>query len=462
MHLSSEQKRILRWVGYPLVALLSFVFAFFYTFPYGRLKGKIVEVLSEKYDVSIASIEPTLLPGGMVLDTVMLKTRPESPDEKPVVIVFQEIELDFGIFAAMRGRLDLDLMASVAGGTIEGSVELGSSGFEADLATEMLPLANLPGVTEAVGLPMFGGLNAKIRLDVPIEQDDGRSTWKWTEADGRVELTCVGCTVGDGVAKLKMKPQGRRRSRRAEIFASEGLTVPRLQLGAAAAVVDIEDGVGEIESFTATSNDGFLQIEGEIEFAEPFTSSTFPGCMTFKLSDELKERESTFGGIEAMLPPRARQSDGSYSIPTKGKLTALRWDVRRQCKGASGASSADDGPRARPSIPSRPPSERTTAGDLADGEDERLAPPPPEDEPEEEPEDEPAEEPEAPMMRTGPDDVGAPIEPPDEREDQDGAEQDDDDVRGDRDLEDEGELPPDEEFEDGELEDEVLDDEVLE
>ena len=365
MTLTAQQKRLLRWLGYPLLAVLVFAFALAHTFPYERLKGKIIEVLSVKYDVSIADIGPGLWPGNIEISTVMLKTRPDSPEETPVVLVVDEAELGFGIFAALFGGLDLEIEAHLAGGIIEGQIEADDEYLAIDIETENLPLGGFPAIADAVGLPMTGALNANIALKLPrAAGEKGGGGVQWSEADGAIALACAGCTVGDGEAKMKMKPKAGRgglRARRASIFADEGLTVPRLDLGTAVAKIDIEDGVGVIDSFTATSKDGFLKITGEIRFAEPVGTSTFPGCMTFKLSDALKAREKTFSGIEAMMPPKARQPDGSFAIPTKGTLAALRWDVRSECS-EGGSSGADESERVgrRPELRElpEPPPER--------------------------------------------------------------------------------------------------------
>jgi type II secretion system protein N len=344
MQLSSTQKKLLKWVGYPLLALITFVFALHHTFPYERLQGKIVESLSDKYDVSIMSIEPKLLPGGFVLDSVMLKTRPAKEGDKISVIVFKSIEIDIGLFSAIRGNYNVDVLAEIAGGEVEGSISYSKAGIEAEVTTDGLPLQNLPGVADAVGLPMEGTLDASLELELP--------KLKWKDAKGAVKITCNGCTVGDGEAKLKMKPRQGKRFKRRNAFASDGVTVPRLDLGAALVEISINKGIGKIERFAANSRDGQLTINGEIRFSDPFKNSTFPGCMNFKLTEDLKQREPNFGNIEAMLPARARQEDGTYSIPTKGKLTALRWDVRRKCN--EGGAVDDPSKRNRPTITSRP------------------------------------------------------------------------------------------------------------
>jgi len=353
VHLSSRQIKILKWVGYPVIALLTFVFTLSYTFPYDRLKDKIVEQLSDKYDVSIMSMEPSLIPGTFVIKTMVLRTRPTTPEEKPVIVLIDEVEVNVGVISAVFWTIDMakisvEINAQIAGGSlhVEAKHEKGSNTISLAAHTKMLPIASMPGVREAVGLPMTGGLSADLDLTLP--------QGKWAKSSGSVKLSCIGCTVGDGVAKMKMKPPpggaNNRRMRNRNLFAGDGLTVPRLNLGAVLGEISIKNGTGVIETFAAKSQDGFLRMEGKIEFKDPFKESVFPGCMKFGFSDDLKERSPKFMGIEAGLPPKAKQGDGSYAIPTKGKLVELRFDVRRQCGQSAGGNSGRNKNRKRPQI----------------------------------------------------------------------------------------------------------------
>jgi type II secretion system protein N len=355
LHLSGRQRTIARWAGISLLALVSFLFTLKFMFPYDRLEGKLAEVLGSKYDVTVGDVGGGFLPGTVVFENVVLRSRPDSPGEKATEITVDELVLDmgldFGLLGALRKKAVFDIDAELVGGTIEAEVESSASHFEAHIETEALELGKLPGVAAAVGLPLSGALDAQIDLQLPGA--------KWKNAEGNITLDCVGCTVGDGVAKLTMTPNGssrRRRSAGAAAFQSTGVTVPRLALGQAQVQLDISKGVGEIKNFSATSQDGWLKIEGKIEFRDPFANTLFPGCMRFKLSDELKKRDPKFGNIEYTLSEKVRQQDGSFAIPTKGRLTELRWDVRRKCGGGAADSSdtEDRGVSERPGLARRP------------------------------------------------------------------------------------------------------------
>ena len=367
--LSRRQRKALRISGMVLLGIVTFLFTLHFTFPYDRVEGKLIEALSSKYDVTVGSTGHGWLPGSIVLENVRLRSRPTKPDEKPTEIVIDrlvvDLGLDFNLFAVIRKKLVLDIEAELGGGEVDAELDLSSSYVEATLETEGLPLGKIPGLASAVGLPMTGGLDADIELRLP--------GGKFRNAEGHIELSCNDCTAGDGVSKISMSPpktssSRRRSSRTAAGWGSEArsITVPTLQLGEFKALVDISKGVGTIKELGASSKDGWFKVTGKIEFRDPFASSLFPACMQFRLSDELKKREPTFGNIEYGISEKVRKPDGSFSIPTKGKLTELKFDPRQMCGG--GSAEDDDGEDAggmadRPSLSPELPAAAAAGGE---------------------------------------------------------------------------------------------------
>jgi type II secretion system protein N len=346
MTLTTRQKRVLRWVGLPILAVVTFVFTLHWTFPYKRLRQKLEDKLGQDYEVSIEDIKPGFLPGAMVISKVFLKTRPKKAQEKPTAIFVDKISADIGLLGILRGRYDVDIVAEIGGGKVDGTVVLSKAGIKAEFATRALPLQNIPGLRSAVGLPMEGGLNAQLALNLPKR--------KWREVDGYVKLSCPGCTVGDGVAKIKPKPlsdgKSSRRRRRGSVFAAAGVTVPRLDLGDVAGEIEIKRGVGTVKRFAARSADGEMTIDGEIRFKDPFKATTFPGCMRFKLSEALKKREKDFGNLPELMRVNVEE-DGFANVAMTGTIGALRWRPRKKCAPIGGDRKRRD---TRPMVTTRP------------------------------------------------------------------------------------------------------------
>ncbi len=331
MNLSGKQRKILRVVGFVVLALVVFVFALSWTFPYDRVKDRMVEALSAKYDVEISDVKPGIMPGKMIIESMKLTTRPNKKDEKPAIIFLERIEVNIGLLALIGRKLDVEIVASVPGGTVNVDLEESKAGRRVRIKTDGLALGMLPWVKEAVGLPIAGPLHVEANIWLPGK--------KWKDAEGELSFNCTGCAVGDGKTKLTMsapKNSKRRRSKSTAIFASQGITVPKIKLGVAEGKLVIKKGVGKFETFGAKSKDGWLKLtDAEVKFADPVGRSTIPGCLRFAFSETLIGREERFTAIRFGWD-RVKQEDGSYAFPLKGRLEALRPNVRKRCKSVGG------------------------------------------------------------------------------------------------------------------------------
>ncbi len=321
MVLSNRHKRILKWVGYPLLSLFTFVITLHLTFPYSRIKDKLVNELSDKYEVSVGSVGPTIMPGGLVISKLMLRPRPKKPDEDPPLLQIKRLELDASLLGAIRGRLDVNIDAEIGSGAVTGNLVVTKAGLWAELQTKKLALQDVPGMSEAIGLPMERGLNAKISLHLPKQ--------RWREADGKIQLSCPGCTAGDGVAKIKprARARGRVNSQRAAAraqFIGDGIEVPRLDLGDLHALVEIKSGKGKIKEFSGTSADGELHIDGDIDFRDPFKLTQLQGCLRFKFTEEFAQREPKFANVGALTGVEV-QPDGFTDLRITGPVSNLRF-----------------------------------------------------------------------------------------------------------------------------------------
>jgi type II secretion system protein N len=157
----------------------------------------------------------------MVLESILLKSKPTRPDEQPTAIAIDRLRVKVGLLALLIGRVNVGLVAEIGEGEIVGDIAVSPTELAVEVGTEDLELENIPGLRDALGLPMQGGLDAELDVTLPEQ--------RWDLAEGSVTLSCPGCVVGDGKAKIKPKqPSGRGRT---SFFAAEGLTVPALSLG---------------------------------------------------------------------------------------------------------------------------------------------------------------------------------------------------------------------------------------
>lgn len=314
MTLTEVHRRWLRRLGIPLGAIVTFVFALHLTFPYDRLELTARDALSEYWEVVDLEIGPGWLPGHVKISGLTLRTRPAREGEKPLELTVDEADVSIGLFAALTGGLSVDVDATLGGGEIEASFVARSSGTTIEIEATEVPIGALPGVKDATGgVPLEGALDLAFTVELP--------KGKWREADGELTFACEGCTIGDGVAKIRPSAPGQKNA-----FSEEGLTLPKLKLGKLEGTLAIKKGLGKLEKFDAKSPDGELYLEGEIKFDDPFKRSNLTAYLRFKASDALKQREARIADMELMMGGAGRRSDGTIGVKIgPGAVTALKY-----------------------------------------------------------------------------------------------------------------------------------------
>lgn len=314
MTLTEQHKKWMRRIGIPLGALLVFVYALHLTFPYERLEQTARDSLTEFWDVESLEISPGWLPGHVKVSNVVLKTRPTHEGDKPIEMTVDSADVSIGLFAAMTGGLAVDVDADIGDGEIEAEYRASSSEASIDIQASAVPIGALPGVKDVTGgVPLEGNLDLAFAVTLP--------KGKWKDAEGSMTFSCDGCTVGDGVAKIRPSAPGQ-----VNAFSEGGLTLPKLKLGKLEGEVAIKKGLGKLDKFDAKSPDGELYLEGEIKFDDPFKRSNLTAYLRFKASEALKQRESKIADMEMMMGGAGRRPDGTIGVKVgPGAVTALRF-----------------------------------------------------------------------------------------------------------------------------------------
>jgi type II secretion system protein N len=309
--LTPMQKKWARRLGYPLFGLVTFVMALHYTFPYRQLEARVEDALAPFYDVTSLEIDAGWIPGHVIVRNLGLKNRPERESDKPIEFMVDEIDLNIGFLGALFGEMDLGIEAKLGDGEIDGHITASSDEVSFEFETEDLPLLTVPGIKSATGgVPIEGPLDAHIELTLP--------KGKWKQANGSLEFSCEGCTIGDG--KAKIRPQARRQS---NVFAEEGITLPKLQLGKIVGKIEIKKGMGTIDRFETKSPDGELSVEGDIRFDDPVERSQVTAYMMFKSSEGLHKREPRMADMEMMMGMASKRDDGYMGVRITGPMSGL-------------------------------------------------------------------------------------------------------------------------------------------
>lgn len=348
-HLGPRARKILRVVGFVVLFLVTFVFALQWTFPFDRVRDKVIEVLSTKYETDIGDVERGLIPGRVYFKAVTLRTRPSKADEVPTTFYIERLKVDVGLFALIGGKASVDIDAKIGPGNIEGNIALSKGHTSIHLDGNGLPSAMLP-MKEAVGLPMSGKVNFSFDLELPnTKLKTGKTGPNWTKAVGAAMFECPqGCTFGDGKTKLKPKLKNNRNA----AFAEGGIEFGKLNVQTFIAKVDISKGHLKVTRLDTKSEDGELHVDFDMTLAQNIDESTVTGCLRFTGSQALLKRDArTHAAISTTGAPLG--PDNLYHIKLDGKVKEMK-RLGQVCGAAAASGGADDGKPSRPTITVQP------------------------------------------------------------------------------------------------------------
>ncbi len=328
-------RTIRRIVGLGAFGLLVFLVSFTLAFPYDRVKDQIVAIAAaQNLDMEVGSTGPVLGMGVMLKD-VTLRTRPE-PGKKASLIPIERARLEVSPMAQLRGELAYTMELDALDGRISADVQAEKTRGRTKLGTRSISLAQLPGVKEAINLPLAGRMDMSLDLTMPNNRNG--------EAGGNLSWSCDGCGLGDGKEKLKIASNP---------LLAEGMSFPRISLGDFAGKVVFQKGVGRLQGVHARSTDGELFIDGEVRLADPVGYSYLDLYVRFKLSEGLLRRADKLQLLLQLAESAGKRSDGFYGFRLTGSLSRLN-SVQWMQNSPFPAAGAGFGSRA--AAPTPPPS----------------------------------------------------------------------------------------------------------
>ena len=339
-------KRVLLASSYPVFYLFClFIFAYL-TFPYERLKERILVEFdapkpgkpSSQQHLEIDSIGPYWLSGLSAKGVRIISPRAPGPEGElpPTKLLIDEIHVRLSVFQLLIGRFTLWFGGKAYGGTIDGWTRANSDGRVFEAAVENVDIGQIDAVTEFTGgLPLTGILKGTVAWALPEQ--------KLAKATGTIALSIADLTAGDGKTKIAGK-----------------LALPKLNVGALELEAEAKEGTLKVDKLGAQGQDLDLVGEGKIALRDPFPESIADLYLRFRFADAYKGKnemtKSLFGAPGSSAPalfeladPRIRTSkrpDGFYGWHMTGLMKDPRFDASPT--GGSGASPAPGRAGARP------------------------------------------------------------------------------------------------------------------
>lgn len=325
-----------RWVGYPAFYLGSLLLFVYVTFPFDRIKERLVaEFNARQTDGSRLEIDDMswYWGSGVEASGVRLTLPPPksaSVDQsgavpKPRVIELEHVYARLSILSFLFGTRHVSFGAGVLGGEVSGEVTDQGNEREVALQFEEMDVGALPFMRDVSGLPMTGTLTGSVELTAPEQ--------KLAKSRGKVSLKLSRLTVGDGKAKVM-----------------DALALPKLDAGDLTLEADIAGGRVDLKQFSARGPDVEVIADGKVRLRDPFNNSLAELGLRFRFSDKYKSKNETtkslFGAPGSNMPAlfdmdpkakRAKRPDGFYSWRVTGPFEHLLFEPSPAGVGGAGS-----------------------------------------------------------------------------------------------------------------------------
>ena len=305
-------------VGYPAFYVVCLLVFSALTFPYDKLKERIVSTFNaeQKPGPSQQELEIDDLSGywlsGARMKGVRLLSSPSEPGKAPGKIEIEEATVRFSLLSALIGNRDVNFDVFAFGGEASGSYDVHGKDTALDVALDTIDVGQLEPLVAMLGVPLQGKLGGKVKLALP----EG----KLSKASGNVALEIKDFAVGDGKAKIK-----------------GALALPKVDVGTFALSAEAKDGSLKITKLGASGKDVDVQGEGRVTLRDTTAESLFDASLRFKINDVYRGKnditKSLFGAPGSSAPalfeladPKVKQSkrqDGFYSWTLRGPLARL-------------------------------------------------------------------------------------------------------------------------------------------
>jgi len=307
------------YAAFYLLALLVFAYV---TFPYERLRDRIVQEFNQRQTgpdalrLELDELDSYWLSGVEAEGIRLISppkpavpgTEPSAVNEKPSVMMIDSAHARVGIFGLLFGSMNLSFGADAFGGSISGNTSESDGAREFEVELEELSLAEAPLLASAVGLPVAGTVNGRLEFVLP----EG----KLAKGDGTISLKGSDLSVGDGKAKIR-----------------ETIALPKIEAGELTIEGQATAGQLKIDTFSTKGADLELDAEGSVRLRDPMTASLLNLTARFRFTERYTTKNemtrALFGAPGSSMPglfdldpknKRAKRSDGFYGWRVSGQL----------------------------------------------------------------------------------------------------------------------------------------------
>jgi type II secretion system protein N len=308
------------YVGYPAFYCLSLAVFAAITFPYDKLKQRVVATFNAEQQTSATPQELQIdeMSGywlsGVRMKGVRLLSSSTEPGKAPSKLQIDEATVRYGMLAGLIGHTSMSFDAYAFGGEVYGSYAVSGKDKSLDITLDAIDLGEIDPVVQTLGVPVQGKLSGTVKLALP----EGKAS----KGSGAISLEAKNVAVGDGKAKIK-----------------GALALPKLDVGTLTLAAEAKDGALKITKLAAGGKDVELQGDGRVTMRDTAGESLCDAQARFKINDGYRSKnditKSLFGTPGSNAPalfeladPKVKQSkraDGFYAWTLRGPIAKIEF-----------------------------------------------------------------------------------------------------------------------------------------
>ena len=310
-------KRYAPRVGYPAFYLFCLLVFLSWTFPYDKLRDRIVTTFnaqqknaSNPQELQIDELDSSFVTG-VKAKGIRLVSPSSDPQKPPVEIKIDEARARISLLSLLVGNKDVSFRIDAFDGVIKGNFEDTGKKRVVDVTFDGVDIGKIDAIAAQVGFPLAGRLNGTVRFDLP----EGKAS----KGNGNVNLEIRDMTAGNEKELTVKTPLG-------------PFTLPRLKVGNFTVNGEAKDGVLKLSKIGASGGDVDVNGEGRVQLREVATDALLDVGLKFKINDGYRGKNEktkmlfgTPGGKDKpmleMDPKMARSKSGDfYGLNVRGSL----------------------------------------------------------------------------------------------------------------------------------------------
>jgi type II secretion system protein N len=316
--MKEKLKRLAPKIGYPLFYVFALVVGLSWTFPFEKLRDRIVLAFNAEQtkaanpqELQIEELDSSWITG-VKAKGVRLITPASEASKAPTEIRLDEARARISLLGLLFGNKDVSFRVDAFDGVVKGSFEDGSKERNLDVNFDGVDVNKIDAIAANAGFPLEGRLFGTMKLRLP----EGKAS----KANGTLSIEIRDMFAGNAKELLLKTPLG-------------PFTLPRLKIGTVLVNGEAKDGILKITKIAATGGDVDVSGDGRVQLREVATDAHLDVNLKFKINDAYRNKNDKtkllFGAPGGKDKPmlemdprmaKSKTSDGYYTLKIGGSL----------------------------------------------------------------------------------------------------------------------------------------------